>query len=181
MARVRRSPMPELKYHDTANYYASVNTAGQVIAISSIAQGTDVTDRIGNKITIKNIHVRGTFTNVTGAPAQVRIIFFIDKYGQTGAGTDILFWANTAYACLGPVTADSTPRFKILRDKVYDIDTESRPTHTVNEFLKMNHTVNYYGALGTEVYSGVVYMLVLSSKTTDLPSFRYVSRMRFMD
>jgi len=115
----------EKKYFNTTISNTGNMNAGVVLdSMLLIPQGTTDKKRIGNKINVTNINMKGAFSlddQTTGIPYSglIRVILFIDKQanGVTAAVLDILeaaeiySWRNM----------DQVDRFQILRDKVYTV------------------------------------------------------------
>lgn len=125
-----RTSTIEKKYLDTAIGVAAFDTAGTILnsgTIIVIPQGTTAVTRIGKKVVITNIHMRGKInvvskTSQTAPPTGTifRIIIYVDKQANkaTAAVTDIL---NTAsYLSFNNLT--NSKRFVTLYDKTSSIN-----------------------------------------------------------
>lgn len=110
----------EKKWYDHSVNQTGVPDSGTVVqTINGIAQGTGVSERIGNKITIRNINCRFWFSidNTSGfIPTTVmRYIIYVDKQcnGAAAAPADLLTGALVgSYRNM-----DTVDRFQILADK----------------------------------------------------------------
>lgn len=161
----------ELKYFDSyiaATAVASgatwagteLDPAGNCLFYPS--EGSDINDRVGRKVTIKKIKLRGLlFYNAQAAQNAAddeclcRIIMYMDM--QTNAaqaqGEDLMAGPGAAEAKLCLVTHQNTAnfgRFRVLRDKIYNVSdanmcplTDAGNTVVVNGkgvIVKFNYT-----------------------------------------
>lgn len=106
--KVRAAPRAELKWHDTLINKTDIDTLGltpslnQVSTVVGIAQGVTETERIGRKITVTHLSLRGAFVvpaslssyaaDSVALPGwgaeRVRMIVYIDKQNNSaGSGT----------------------------------------------------------------------------------------------
>lgn len=198
----------EKKFFDIAATIYSFDTTGTVTLLSAPIQGTDYTNRIGRKIMLKSVYVRGfcgtetsaTVTAPVVAPAQIgRLILLIDMQpnGTLPAMTDILM-AATPISHLNPNNRD---RFKILFDKQYvfgrtAIDTTATQTYAfqsdkqaigIKKYKKINvEQIFNSGNAGTiaDTTSGALLMITIGNIAagTNTNSFAWVTtRVRFLD
>lgn len=136
LARAAAQPVPrrfparvgELKTIDLAATATSVDTTGAFVLLNGCIQGTDITERVGRKINVKSVFIRG---RVEPAQAQIpaaaggaetlgqlwRMIVFVDMQpnGAAPAVTDLL---NTA-AAHSQLNLNNRDRFRILKDKQF--------------------------------------------------------------
>ena len=140
--RMRMSPSPamlvaakralrdtsEFKFKNTEGPFFNEDTNGVNTELSSIAQGVDVDDRIGNRITMTRLDVQ-LFAEDT---AGFRVIIYIPKQADANL-------PNTT----GFNTGTDSSRFWILHDQVYGIPT-SATTSQVAVNLKINKTLKMY-------------------------------------
>lgn len=199
-------PVPEKKYKDMTLATLPVNTTGHFQLLNGTVMGTTYNDRIGRKIRVKSVYVRGivgqesaitTITSPINASGQLaRMIIFADMQpnGAVPALTDVLFEANGC-AQLNPNYRD---RFKILCDKqwafgrfMYDttngIAMADNCQFPVKKFKRLNLDTTYNaGNAGTigDIATGALYMLWVGSETagTDVDGvFFGTVRIRFYD
>lgn len=202
-----RSNNVERKVFDIDPATSACTTGGTFNNMCIPQLGSDMTNRIGRKITIKSLYIRGflelqtasTPTSPEGAEAQqARLIVFWDTQpnGSNPAVTDILKSA-TSY---GQLNLNNRDRFKIIKDKTFVFDpffynttaTQSVAAwgKTIHQFkiykncnLEVIFNANSTGAVG-DIASGNLCMLWIGSTSvgTDLnvQSF-FTSRVRFVD
>lgn len=189
-----KRPATSNKFIDlaAANYEAS--TTGSVTLIYTIPQGTNQSERIGKKIKIKNIQIRGQLVvgsaQVNAAIAVGYLIFDKQPTGSLPAITDIFDSIGIA----SHLNDDNTDRFVVLKKHRYATFGDSNtPTtasslaiYDVDDFIKMNHTVNYK-SLGTGAIAdfsyGAVYWVVFGEEAagTTAPRFTVSFRTRYED
>lgn len=197
----------EKKAIDVAVAGTNVNTSGVFTILNACIQGTDFDERVGRKIIVKSVQIRGriqtepslagTATVATGSQ-QCRMILFVDMQpnGAAPAVTDLLTNA-TPQAMLNLNNRD---RFRILRDKVFVLDpylrvdtaTQSIASMTnqvknVKVFKRCNiETIYNSGNAGTvaDITSGAIHCLWLgnlAAGTNTDSNFFGEYRVRFSD
>lgn len=208
-APIRLLPSPEKKFFDIAPATYQVNTTGSITLLCVPVPGTDYTNRIGRKIRIKSVYIRGICglsaaltTITTGVVAQgqlLRLIIFQDLQpnGAAPALADLLNNA-TANAQLNPNNRD---RFRILKDKCWAFgrfqwDTTATQAYAMTSgnsvaqvkcYKKLDlETVFNAGTAGAiaDINSGAIYMCWVGDQAagTDTAGAAIVStRARFYD
>lgn len=185
----------EKKFFETSIVNTADVSGGVVLnSLCLIPQGTTDQTRIGNKITIKNINLRGYASNddVAGAAyggGHIRIILYIDKQanGATAGVTDIL---KTTNGIASFRNMDQVDRFVILKDKVVKVpilSTNALHTGTDNKIWKMNIkcniVVHYSSTVGaiTELRSNNIGLLYIADKATINAAEIGLARVKFTD
>jgi len=122
----------ELKYEDVYDQ-SNITSSGVIINLSTLGQGDDGNQRIGEEMTHKFLNYVGRFVAPTSSTAnQFRIIFFWDRQFNTGASTVVFTGVggvNNGDALLDntTITADlnaphnyrTKDRYKVLSDQLY--------------------------------------------------------------
>lgn len=192
----RRRSTPELKFFDTTKAGTAVATAGTIFDSSLLLMQEGNTDstRIGNKIQLKSLMIRGTYVVTSATPAAgsnvVRIIVYQDRQanGATAAVTDIL---NTAdYRSFNNM--DNTDRFRTLCEEVIEYNCQSAAgdgtANVTSEqvrtfFLKkrLDIPIKYKGNAGTiaDVASNNIGVLVIAREATG--AVEYIARCKYVD
>jgi len=107
----------EKKFVDNAQTQGC-DTTGTIKAINGVAQGSDISNRIGRKYNNIAIQLRGTFIPqgiTTGNLARVMLIWDAQTNGALPAMTDILTAARSDKF----MNLDFRDRFKIIMDKSF--------------------------------------------------------------
>lgn len=194
----------EKKLIDVAVTAYDVNTTGSFTLLNGCVQGSDYTQRIGRKILLKSVYIRGFVTPqqavvpsaaTASVAQQVRMILFVDSQpnGAAPAVTDLL---NTAHPA-SQLNLNNRDRFKVLRDEVINFGPLMPGVGTfaelgadligdVNVYKKLNlETIYNAGNAGTiaDINSGALYMFWIGSvASNDQDSLARVSaRVRFLD
>lgn len=132
----------EWKYLDTA-LNGTVDTTGGILLCNGLVPGSGASQRIGMKVEIKSIEVRGYMggTPGTGVDQVLRWQLFLDRQTNGVApaiGQQLL--ANNVYA---PRSLIARKRFKILMDKTYNINAvgESGSFRTFKAYMKFRRPI----------------------------------------
>ncbi len=179
----------EFKFRDITAVNLSAKDIGLITPLITnlIPVGTDVDERIGNKITARRMFIRGYIHNDRGTPADtlVRIIIFRDKAPQTvpPVVNEILSASAGLSLVNSPYTIATAPRFKVYADHTVAMDLGQ---HTIVAFKfsqKLNHVVSYSsGAIDDPQLNGW-YILTVGSITGDVNSagVNFVARFSYCD
>lgn len=193
---VNNGPQLELKFHDVdlndATIAAGVNVTP---SINLIAQGTGESQRIGRKVTIKQIGWRFQLllpgqADITTSTETVRVIMYLDKQANklTAAATDILETAN--FQSFNNLS--NRKRFRTLMDRVYTLNTgvgagdgtanDTGPTAIDDTFFKkVNIPLEFNAAAGalSEITSNNIGVLLIGLNGT--AAFDSKIRLRYTD
>lgn len=119
---------------------AKIGEPGAVTVLTPISPGTGLVNRIGNKVIMKNLQIRGRIywdwldNALRGAYAyycRVRILIFIWKDDTHPVPTDIKTTPGGFLlqdACSFFLDPDKKPKRKLLYDGVYDLRNDSQYT-----------------------------------------------------
>lgn len=166
--------------------------------VNLCSQGPAVSQRIGNKIVIKNIRVRGRFqlynTQVAADMCFVRALLVYDKQtnGAAPAITEILADVDTtgSYSTIfnSGVKIANRKRFVVLRDQVYRLAVGDIENNEVDWFVKKNMEVTFNNTHSPPVVgdctTGAIYLVMYygPTVTTDSPVLSdFTVRIRYDD
>lgn len=194
----------ERKVNDTGFVQYNVNTTGNFTLLANPAVGANFNERIGRKITLKSVFIRGllTFQNaiewnanqVSAAQlARFMLVWDTQPNGAIPAITDVL---NTNEAA-SQLNLNNRDRFRILSDREWALGPFQTGAGTsmvagdkcsvpFKKYKKLNLEMIFNGnSTGTiaDINSGALYMLWIGSLptgTTDLV-FRGTTRVRYSD
>lgn len=162
----------ESGFVDVATAVYALNTTGSVTLLNTIAQGSTTSQRVGKKVMLKSVQIRGNVTSdstTTVAPWAFMIVY--DRRPQGGAVpavTDIL----TAATATAMNNDSNSNRFSILhRQEGIAAGVGSTPVSgleasNVSAFVKMNRLyVAKGGTAGTidEIDTGALYLVTVGS------------------
>lgn len=197
----------ERKVNDLTTNTYQVNTTGSIVLIANPILGSDFNNRIGRKITLKSVYIRGYIAQegadgagfAIAAPTQLgRMILVADLQpnGAVPAITDILVEATSC----SQLNLNNRDRFKIYCDKTYVVDPymtsaiatqsyaqASNTIKMVKKYKKLNLEMIYNATnAGTvaDINSGALYMVwigsVAAGANTDMRA-RVSTRVRYID
>jgi len=188
----QRSRSGETGFVDTGSGTYNFNTTGTINLIATIAQGASVNQRVGKKIALKSVQIRGnsqTGTTTTAADCALMLVYDRRPTGVLPAITDILTSADTQ-----AFNNDANSgRFQILmrRDWVHtgNITTPATGNEFVDrsEFISLKGLPTVYKAAGTgaiaDIEQGALYAVSVGSNGagTAAPFGTLNFRTRFVD
>lgn len=196
----------EKKVFDLTPTQFQVNTTGQFNLLCSPQAGPDINERIGRKIQIKSVYIRGLVSSeagdqdgpvVTTSPGQLaRMIVFTDNQpnGAAPAVTDLLQSASA----LSQLNINGRDRFKIHIDKQWALKPYAynntsgfalaalsdaiayKKFKVLNEETIFNATVS---ATITQITSGALYMFFIGTVPTGAndATAAFSTRVRYTD
>lgn len=194
LQRVVNALRPELKVVAETDVFTNVPAAaGTIIYLTAIGQGSDIVNRIGDRISIKEIELNCELTG--GTPAQpggnltnfgVYLIKDMESNGVipvvSGTAQSIFSAAGTLQAMVQPSTRE---RFKIVRQWCHntaELQGGNTPNHwkwvvpCSGQTFYHDTTANQTGA-GKNAY----YLVCLSEDLGDTVDFAIFSQVRFTD
>ncbi len=178
----------ELKYHDYDITSSNTIPVGGVnFYITNIADGTLVTERLGEKIRGKKVEIRMRLSASPGATTvqPVRVLLIRDMNQGNQAGSLIPDVLETGFIpTIQQYNWDNRHRFQILYDnRVSVAPTQTSSVKNLNINIKRTMLMKYDGAGAASNGQGRL-MLALVSDTTDgtqLPIVNFGSRFYYED
>ena len=215
---IRQRNMLEKKGMDTAliptagllsPFVSTTNTNADILPVNLVQIGNGSWNRVGKSITMTSLRIQGavfaTCTSPAAAlePASLRMTVVYDSQpsGNAVPTFDTIF-GRTSQAgtesteLYDPLRYDNVGRFKVLRDKVIDLnpqaydsaDTSTYVVQSIDEFIKLPQLVTIYSGQSSpmtiaDISSGGLYVIfrsipVLSVSVT--PN-RLNARLRYYD
>lgn len=189
-----RQSRGELKTVDVDQATYQADTTGTVTLLNGIATGTDFTNRIGRKVNIKSLYIKGwlanTGTTTVNTMCRLVVVYDSQSNGAAPAITDVFKAANGT----SHLNLDNRDRFKVLYDKHYALAAVNNtatqayagsPTvYPVKLFRKLNLEEQFNGIAATvgSISTGAIYMLTFSSANPAGGGvFILSTRIRFQD
>lgn len=115
----------EMKFFETDLAVTGTNTGVIEASLNLVPEGTTQSQRIGRKMTIKGVYIRGVINadSTTPTPDRMRVIVYQDKQanGATATAANILD-SPTSGLINGFRNLTETGRFRILKDETYDVN-----------------------------------------------------------
>lgn len=167
-----------------------MDNSGQVILIATIPQGASVNQRIGKRIVLRSLLMRGlSLAGTTGTVADggFLIVYDMKPTGAIPAISDILVSPLNSF-----MNDNNTSRFRVLRrvDNVY-IGNQLTPTtggeaYNIDEYLKINRPMIFEsagtGAIG-DIDTGALYLVTYGNRPAGsaAPQLGLAFRTRFTE
>lgn len=174
----------EIKYFDQFSA-GSIPVAGTLTNISDITKGTDVTQRIGNQVTLKHLHVSLTANiHPSAVNAYIRMLVVKDKMGTNAPiMADILDagYLASPFCSIAPTYWDYRKRFQILYDQKALLTQQAFTACALTADLELNFESQHIGASTT--FKNQLYLIILSTEQNvlTLPGHYWQSRLTFTD
>ncbi len=192
----------EKKFLDTVKADTALTVAGVIFddSLNHIAQGVTESERLGRKVVIHSLHLKGkvssvAVTTIGDTGNRYRILIYQDKQanGATAAVTDVLETATIdSFRNLSNIG-----RFRVLYDKTKNLIlpayvqtaagtfSSTRNSYQQSVNVRLNIPIEFDntfvdGRIGT-IRSNNIGILGLCDDDTAAPVFGYVVRIRFTD
>lgn len=174
----------ERKHLEQASSTTSSTTAAFIL-LNGCAPGDTGETRDGQSIKVSAVFLRYTLIQNASATSGTvnRLILFMDKQcnGAAPTAADIL---DSSANVLSPLNINNGKRFKVMADIIVNTDLVAAPIKTIERYLKTNfHTKYNAGTAGTvaDITTNSLYVMHMSSEATNVPTFNYSFRTRFID
>lgn len=147
-----------------------------------IAQGLDYTNRVGDSIKMQNIYCGYRWqigASATKTFVRTMLVRDLDGYGTPPTTTDILESADV----LSPKKYLNTDRFSVLYDEVETLTSVAETATVSRYFTPHEGHVKYLGTASATASNGKgsMYLLFLSSESTNTPRVDFSTRILFTD
>lgn len=192
---------PEQKSFDQGILTFSFGSTGDFTQLLFPASGGDINQRVGRKLTIKSIYIKGrvspeaasTLPTAADIPAShARMIIFVD-YQPNGA-VPVLTDLINVQSPSAQLNLGNRERFKVLCEKNYIFDpfqrvasyqnSGGRACHLVKKYCKLNIDQIWSGPTGaiTDLKTGAIYMFWISNNVAPQACvFTGTTRVRYID
>lgn len=190
----KQSPI-EKKYIDTTFTAQSVDNAGTITLLNGTQHGTSNQQRIGEKISIKNIEISGVLgtngTNVYSAYAKIMLVYDKQPNASTFSLSNLINTIGGVYLPWSTRNSTYASRFVVLKNFYVNLTLQgstsvNAPTEKgIRCYKKCNVPVQYNGGnVGdiTDISTGALYAVFMSDRSsTYAPYFSGSIRLRFSD
>jgi len=200
-----KKPGMELKAFDHAQTVTGFSSAAPNVAyFNFLVSGSELYQRVGRKVYMKSLHLRGWVQNSATSVADfARIIVFYDANpnGQAITQTDLLQDSNAAAAvsATAEINLFNRERFQILRDhqillpsvtNTGGVLTNSFIPQTdsqmnIDMFIKLKGLEAVYngtnGGTIADIQTGAIGMLLMCETSTNEWDFTWHTRLRYYD
>lgn len=179
VAKLERNLSSEEKKFDDTSGSVTFSSSGATIAIGNVAQGTDVTQRIGNKIKYTGMQFRmRAYANTSSTAETLRMIIFKDNQddGSVPLITDLL--ENNQVE--SPYKQSNMGRFHIIADRVLSLKDSQQATNVVFN-RKLNSICRYNGTTVNDLIKGGIYFAYIGTQAVNVSDMSYYIRLYFTD
>lgn len=200
--------LPEIKGVDlTASNVQIKNTTPALALLTVIDQGTDINQRVGDKVKLQDITfnaiLSGGLNSTSGAGSvysnSVRIIVFQDMNDDSTAPViaDVLQASTNTVSHMGWLPQNVSKRFRFIYDKLLQVNKIDNSTATstavvtytsdsyrvlrFHKKLSKYSACTWYGNANGNISKGHLYLLLLGDSNTDFPTINYSFRTRYRD
>lgn len=161
------------------------NTTGSTVNITALGQGDDYTNRQGRKIKLFSIRHQGSITlNSSATATSARFVVVRDNLGSTSQPT-IANLFGSATNMLNNLSRLDDPqtnaRFSILYDRWLFVNAGTAEAKKIDFYHKISSHVTYTGTASTDEGKGCIYVMSVSSESTNDPVVEVISTIKFID
>jgi hypothetical protein len=150
-----------------ANPNVATTGAGYFNSFNLIHMGDGDGARTGNSILCKGLRFACSIRNATATPipwTRIRVMIMQDTQtiGDVTAPfiSDILE-STGASVCLSALNSETVGRYNVLFDRVYTMDTITKPQVVVKKSIKLNTHIRFNGHLNTDVQKNNIFYVIL--------------------
>jgi len=177
-----KKALPEIKQSYSINTPYYFTTAGLMIPMIEIADGTAQGERDGNEVHVNYLHITGDINwSTTNTTAAGVLFFVIDKANNEGV-TPIYNDHFEQFESQSSLLFTSKKRFQIL--KTIRISKNGDKVWTPLDFnLKINKKLTYNGTLAADYTINQVYAVFIGNSTTTgvAPRMELLARTYYTD
>jgi hypothetical protein len=178
----------ETKFFDFSLGSTTVTTASNIVNISPIPQGTDVSNRLGDSIKLQGLN---TLLSITPQPLTpfcfVRLLMVRDNEPRGSVPTypDILLTAFGPLQVMQYNYFTYQKRFSILYDEVFALNPASLIYTGVSKTVHTPHNGHIKwegsGVVGSSLGEGQVYLLYCTTAAANGPVLDWITRFSYTD
>lgn len=159
----------------------AISNTGGLAHLTNIAQTDTDSGRTGNSILLRNLLFRVSITQHASASTTFCRFMLIQDTQQIADTVPSISDVLETVHYLSPLKDGSVGRFKVMLNKVVSLDSASKKCY-VNEFYKKLYLhVRYNGSNNTDQQKNAIYLILLSSETTNTPTFAYETKLGYHD
>jgi len=173
-------PRPEVKYYQ-GSFSAAVSSVPNNLNVGLIAEGNDVNNRIGRRVTPKSLILKGQLLASVGALSdnwnQARLLLLRIRGKYSGTPLDYI---------TGVMNMPLLDKCQVIWDQLYQLNKTTADVPigiAINKRFKLNGAPISWstGAAGDDTNNQIILVLVSDSSTIEHPTFNIVTRMFFTD
>lgn len=197
---------PELKYFDLPLQTSAVNSTGVIAALNYPNEGSGATQRIGRRIHMKNLLIRGDFEPLAVANTSLQLVKLALVYDRQYNGAsptlgDIFQYrygsagATTATDVYSPMNLDNRDRFVILKDKYMHLPATTVAAQTNSPgmgytrtqfkwYVNLKNYETHFKAstyANTDIATGALLFVIVAGDASNNYNLTWHSRLKFID
>lgn len=169
----------------TANQFALATSTATLLLCNGCAQGTTANTRLGRRIVMRSILIRGVVSKSTTQTGEggIRVLLVYDMQANATAplATDIL----QSDSIQGVQNLNNSNRFKIIYDKHFALGAVDNTVLNFKKYIKCAYPTQFNsGSAGTigDIQTGSLYLMTYGPQIgTALPNGGTSVRVRFSD
>lgn len=169
----------ETKYLDINLSPTASTYNGAIITLCNPTQGTNVNQREGDSIKMKNLTLRAQFKQNGTVQESIRMILFIDKQNNINACSDLLAAVGVSNAIYSPKLEVNKFDSKILWDKTYIISTDS-PIKEIERVIKIGYHEQFVASSAT-LATNALKIAFISQSSLAGTTYAFYSRVTYYD
>lgn len=175
---------PERKYNDvgTALDFDNAGT-NNIVLLNGIAQGSDVTNRIGRRFNNVSIQMRYTIQTAPTTPvaAAARLMLVFDTQSNGAAPTILQILSSNSTQ--GPMNLDNRDRFKVIHDITHVVQPSGPEIVYEKYYKKINLETTNSGTTNTvsSIATGALYLLMIGDLVSSEAVGFAITRVRYTD
>lgn len=170
-----------------SNGYTDIGTVpvlGTIHSLCQIAQGPNVTERVGSKTSCRSSEGRVLLTinpSVTMGYTNVRMILFIHK--NSNGTLPLTSQVLQSVSLTGPRNLTLRSDIVILKEWYALLTLVEKPTRLIKWYRKLNFQTLYSTAAGTEaaIQNNSLYLMIMGDASINLPAVDIYHRLRYVD
>jgi len=170
----------EYKYVERDTTAFALDFNGAIDAnLAVIPQGSDVNEREGDSIKIKNMTFEGAFTVGSAGPEIVRMIVFIDKQNEINSVADYLEATGNAVAVFSNKNQNLKFNSNVLLDRKFTLSSQT-PIHRFKNVIKINKHMHFVAG-ATTATNNYIKLLVIGQYAANGATITYHSHITYID
>jgi len=154
--------------------------------LNAVPIGDNVANRTGNSILVRSLYMRG-FININpsvtvSTRVSLALVQDLQQVSDSIPSELDMFTSNNPEAQLRVgATTNTAGRFKIMWRKNYLMIPGQKPTITLDKFWKLYTHCKYNGSSGSDVQKNGLYLVILTSESTNFPTVNITTRLGYHD
>lgn len=174
----------EKKLNDVSIASASSTTAAFVL-LNGLVQGDTVSTREGSSIKLSSLWLQLFSTIHASATSTVgRVMVFYDSQ-PNGATVTVASLLSATTSVVSPLVIGFGLRFKVLMDWQYCLSITGNQNAKKKRFIKIplhtRYTVGTNNGDITDITTGALFLMHMSTEATNTPTLTAIARLRFYD